>query len=321
MNNHHFDVPRPENWTLGTDFAKSAAHLNPDKKVQIEWLPTREAEDTSLSQFKFLLTFENNLCDHYMSEKVWKAYGLGVVPVVFAGRGATASLPADDSFINAAEFETGVALREYMEKVANDEELYMSYFEWMTRPLSALKPGFQNLWRSQIYYAEEVWDLEDDYPTICCAARGVVRAQLDFEAGQLPPPIPGLSCDMAHDWSRYMAGGEATCPNSAWKTGTEIWSAGCCTITGDDMPTLNKESDPIWGACAGKGAEDCAKLQCESHSGPMHKWAGVDTGKHPYACCIDESALDVGGETSPNSTPRTAAAASVVAIGAITGIL
>ena len=87
MNNHHFDVPRPENWTVGTDFT--------DKKVQIQWLPTREAEDTSLSQFKFLLTFENNLCDHYMSEKVWKAYGLGVVPVVFAGRGATASLPAD----------------------------------------------------------------------------------------------------------------------------------------------------------------------------------------------------------------------------------
>ena len=62
-----------------------------------------------------------------------------------------------------------------------------------------------------------------------------------------------------------------------------IWQSKLCV----------RKSDPIWGACAGKGAEHCAKLQCESHSGPMHKWAGVDTSKHPYACCIDESALDV----------------------------
>eukprot|EP01048_Picozoa_sp_COSAG05_P001909 COSAG05_NODE_70_length_22091_cov_108.202164_9_plen_152_part_00 len=107
MNNHNFDVPRPEE-TLnnlesspeGNYSTQSSAHLNHGKKekVQITWHPTREAEDISLSQFKFLLTFENNLCDHYMSEKVWKAYGLGVVPVVFAGSGATASLPADDSY-------------------------------------------------------------------------------------------------------------------------------------------------------------------------------------------------------------------------------
>lgn len=54
-------------------------------------------------------------------------------------------------FINAAEFETAVALRDYLDKVANDEELYMSFFEWKTRPLSELKPAFQNLWRSQVY--------------------------------------------------------------------------------------------------------------------------------------------------------------------------
>jgi acetyl-CoA C-acetyltransferase len=46
-------------------------------------------------------------------------------------------------FINAAEFETAVALRDYLDKVANDEELYMSFFEWKTRPLSELKPAFQ----------------------------------------------------------------------------------------------------------------------------------------------------------------------------------
>ena len=265
-----------------------------DTKVQISWGSTREAEDASLSQFKFLLTFENNLCDHYMSEKVWKAFGLGVVPVVFAGRGATASLPADDSYINAADFETGVALREYLEKVANDEELYMSYFEWKTRPLSDLKATFQNLWQTQIYYADEVWDLADDYPKICCAARGVVRAQLDFEAGKLPPPIPGLSCDMAVDWSRYLAGGEATCPNSQWETGTENWSAGCCTITHTVVTTERNRSstNPIWAACAGLTEEGCAKLQCESQTGFMRQWVPENISaaphvSHPYMCCID----------------------------------
>ena len=89
----------------------------------VGWHPDRNAQDASLAKFKFMLAFENNLCDHYLTEKVWKAYGIGIVPVVMAGERALEALPADDSYINAADFETAGELREYMHMVANDEAL------------------------------------------------------------------------------------------------------------------------------------------------------------------------------------------------------
>ena len=80
-------------------------------------------QDVSLRQFKFMLAFENNrahfkrafcacshagigicavVCGHYMSEKIWKAYQLGVVPVVFASVEAASVLPSLDSFVNVS---------------------------------------------------------------------------------------------------------------------------------------------------------------------------------------------------------------------------
>jgi len=100
---------------------------------------------------------------------------------------------------------------------------------------------------------------------------------------------------------RYMAGGEATCPNSAWHTGTDPWSAGCCTITGNEIEINTRQSlEPDWVACAkltgSHGQLDsraCARLQCESHSGLIRRWTDKDQHGHPYTCCIEESALDL----------------------------
>ena len=63
------------------------------------------------------------------SEKIWKAYGLGVIPVVFASSGAATSLPSEDSFINARSFTSAVRLREHLVTVAADPALYATYFE------------------------------------------------------------------------------------------------------------------------------------------------------------------------------------------------
>eukprot|EP01048_Picozoa_sp_COSAG05_P019090 COSAG05_NODE_2916_length_2512_cov_3.769996_1_plen_307_part_00 len=150
----------------------------------LAWHPDRGKQDASMSRFKFMLAFENNLCDHYMTEKVWKAYGLGIVPVIMAGSGAVESLPSDDSYINVADFQTARQLREYLNTVANDEALYMRFFEWKSRPIYELSPAFQNLWRTQVE------DHSQGAGGMCCVARGVFRALHDFKTGQLPPPIP-----------------------------------------------------------------------------------------------------------------------------------
>jgi hypothetical protein len=162
----------------------------------VGWHSDRAAQDASLSKFKFMFAFENNLCEHYLTEKVWKALALGTVPVVMAGSRALEALPADDAYINVAHFQTAVELREYLHRVANDGALYMSYFEWRTRPFTELSPSFQILWQDQVLNLHE--------GTMCCTARGVYMALNDFQAGMLPPPIPGLACKRAEDWDRFL---------------------------------------------------------------------------------------------------------------------
>ena len=162
-----------------------------------------ELEDASLRYFKFLLTFENQLCGFYMSEKIWKAFALGLVPVVMASAEAEAMLPARDAFISVRSFDTVYHLKKFLKDLAQDEVAYMKYFDWKSRPLHDLSPGFQDLWRDSPY--EEF---------LCCMARGVVHAQADFHAGRLPPPIPGLECNSSlyvhgdgrenDDWNTFL---------------------------------------------------------------------------------------------------------------------
>ena len=85
-----------------------------------------------LKKYKFVLAFENSLCDGYISEKPYRnGLQLGVVPVVMSG--ANLSDPyilPPGSFIDAEKFGSASALVEFLQKVGTDPKLYNKYFEW-----------------------------------------------------------------------------------------------------------------------------------------------------------------------------------------------
>ena len=85
-----------------------------------------------LRKYKFVIAFENSLCDEYVSEKPYRN-GLmqGVVPVVMSG--ANLSDPyilPPGSFIDAAQFTSVAELSAFLDKVGSDPKLYNKYFEW-----------------------------------------------------------------------------------------------------------------------------------------------------------------------------------------------
>ena len=86
----------------------------------------------TLKKYKFVLAFENSLCDEYISEKPYRnGLLLGVVPVIMSG--ANLSDPyvlPPGSFIDAGQFSSVTALVEFLEKVGSDPQLYNKYFEW-----------------------------------------------------------------------------------------------------------------------------------------------------------------------------------------------
>ena len=85
-----------------------------------------------LKNYKFVLAFENSLCDEYISEKPYRnGLQLGVVPVVMSG--ANLSDPyvlPPGSFIDAGQFSSVSALVAFLKKVGSDSKLYNKYFEW-----------------------------------------------------------------------------------------------------------------------------------------------------------------------------------------------
>ena len=85
-----------------------------------------------LRTYKFVLAFENSLCDDYITEKAYRnGFGLGVVPVVMSKANVSdPSILPPGSFINGRKFPNAAALVQHINKVGNDPSLYNSYFEW-----------------------------------------------------------------------------------------------------------------------------------------------------------------------------------------------
>ena len=78
--------------------------------------------------YKFYLAFENSLCDDYMTEKVFDLYteGVDMLPVIRGAPNSKLYLP-NDTFIYTSDFKSASHLAEYLKKLGNDEQKYISY--------------------------------------------------------------------------------------------------------------------------------------------------------------------------------------------------
>lgn len=81
------------------------------------------------SKYRFYLSFENSICKDYVTEKFFYALNADIVPIVFGGANYSFVAPPF-SYIDALAFKSPKDLANYLFKVAKDEKLYNSYFEW-----------------------------------------------------------------------------------------------------------------------------------------------------------------------------------------------
>ncbi|XP_059162579.1 glycoprotein 3-alpha-L-fucosyltransferase A-like [Physella acuta] len=80
--------------------------------------------------YKFYLSFENSLCQDYVTEKFFKLFrkGTHVVPVV-RGKVDYEKYFPENTFINAANFRTAKDLALFLLKLGSDIESYSKYLE------------------------------------------------------------------------------------------------------------------------------------------------------------------------------------------------
>ena len=79
--------------------------------------------------YKFYLSFENSVCDDYVTEKFFNILDYNVIPVTYSGANFSALAPPH-SYINTLDFVSVSKLSKYLLEVTADDELYASYFWW-----------------------------------------------------------------------------------------------------------------------------------------------------------------------------------------------
>ncbi|KAK1800212.1 hypothetical protein P4O66_000263 [Electrophorus voltai] len=102
-------------------------------------LPTHLRESTAmeeqgfyqiLAQYKFILAFENAVCDDYVTEKLWRPLKLGVVPVYFGAPNIHTWLPSNRSAIVVDPNEPPEKLAQYLKRLDKNDWEYLTYLDW-----------------------------------------------------------------------------------------------------------------------------------------------------------------------------------------------
>ncbi|KAJ8286730.1 hypothetical protein GJAV_G00042650 [Gymnothorax javanicus] len=86
-----------------------------------------------LAQYKFILAFENAICDDYITEKLWRPLKLGVVPVYYGAPNVHAWLPSNRSAVVVDPEEPPERLAQYLRQLDENDEAYEAYLEWKLR--------------------------------------------------------------------------------------------------------------------------------------------------------------------------------------------
>ncbi|CAG8535208.1 10159_t:CDS:2, partial [Racocetra persica] len=79
--------------------------------------------------YKFQLAFENSNCKGYVTEKVYDSFLSDSIPIYMGAPDIDDYVPSH-SIIKVTDFENVEDLAKYIYKVANNQTLYESYFEW-----------------------------------------------------------------------------------------------------------------------------------------------------------------------------------------------
>ena len=84
-----------------------------------------------IEKYKFYLAFENSLCGEYITEKLWRSYDQGVLPVVYGAMETYARVLPPHSYIDVSHYASPKQLADYLNVLDSNDTLYREYFSWV----------------------------------------------------------------------------------------------------------------------------------------------------------------------------------------------
>lgn len=83
-----------------------------------------------IANYKFHLSFENAVCDDYMTEKLMRPLHVGSVPIYYGSPKAKDWMPTNQSVIMVRDFKSPKELAEYIKYLDNNDEEYLKFLEF-----------------------------------------------------------------------------------------------------------------------------------------------------------------------------------------------
>ncbi|XP_026324830.1 alpha-(1,3)-fucosyltransferase 10-like isoform X2 [Hyposmocoma kahamanoa] len=86
-----------------------------------------------VARYKFVIAIENGVCEDYITEKLWRAIHVGVVPIYFGSPSIRDWLPNQNSAILLEDFPTPELLSQHIDELLRNDQLYEAYLEHKTK--------------------------------------------------------------------------------------------------------------------------------------------------------------------------------------------
>ncbi|XP_033752113.1 alpha-(1,3)-fucosyltransferase 10-like [Pecten maximus] len=106
------------------------AHLKGMEKYQ------DKAFFSFIAQYKFAFAFENAVCDDYMTEKLWRPFHLGVIPIVFGSPKVKEFLPSDKSALVIEDYPSVQNLAQEIKLLDENDFMYDEFVSFKTDGIS-----------------------------------------------------------------------------------------------------------------------------------------------------------------------------------------
>lgn len=95
--------------------------------------------DDEVANYLFYFSVENEVCRGWFTEKLWRCFYYGVVPIVLYPFDDIQSLVPKNSYINVLDFSTADELAKYLQFLSQNKTAYDEYFVWRNDPHEVAK--------------------------------------------------------------------------------------------------------------------------------------------------------------------------------------
>ncbi|XP_071476012.1 alpha-(1,3)-fucosyltransferase 11-like [Diadema antillarum] len=150
-----------------------------------------EAEDfyDFIAKYKFHLAFENAICDDYITEKFFRPFHVGSVPIYRGSSSAQDWAPSIKSFINVDSFDTPEQLAYFIKLLDEHDDVYLNYLTYKENGVTNehLVEHMQNR-----KYAVNEWDKHSFISGFECYVCEKISERYRAEQGDVPPTHPLL---------------------------------------------------------------------------------------------------------------------------------